>query len=58
MSISKVESIRIPKKLKPKETRRVPFKDAIRRRPTLKELQAKKYPFLDLDITRMPDDFI
>jgi len=34
----------------------MPFKDMIRRRPTLKELQEKKYPFSDSDWPGMLDD--
>jgi len=29
-----------------------------RKRPTLKELQEKKYPFLDLDLSGMLDDLL
>jgi len=34
------------------------FKDAIRRRPTLKELQEKKYPFPHSNLTGMLDDLL
>jgi len=36
----------------------VSFKDATRRRPTLKELQETKYWFPDLDLPGMLDDLI
>jgi len=38
--------------------RRTPFKDIIRRRPTSKELQEKKYLFPVLDFPGMLDDFL
>jgi len=38
------------------EKRREPLKDATKRRPTLKELEEKKYPFLDSNLLRMFDD--
>jgi len=40
------------------EKRSAPFKNTTTRRPTLKELQEKKYPFLDLDLSGMLDDLL
>jgi len=40
------------------EKRGMPFKDMMRRRPTLKELQEKKYPYPNLDLPRMLDDLL
>jgi len=37
------------------EKRSVPFKDATRRRPMLKELEEKKYSFPDLHLSGMFD---
>ena len=36
----------------------MPFKDTMRRRPTLKELQDKKYPLPDSDLSGMLDDLL
>jgi len=36
----------------------MPFKDTMRRRPTLKELQEKKCPFPNLDFSGMLDDLL
>jgi len=36
----------------------VPFKETIRKRPTLKELQEKKYPFPNSDLPGMLDDLL
>ena len=47
MTISKAELVRITGKPNSEEKRSVPFKDTIRRHPTLKKLQEKKYPFPD-----------
>ena len=58
MTVSKAELVHIRRKLNSEEKRSVPFKDTIRRCPTLKELQEKKYPFLDLDFPGMPDDLL
>jgi len=44
--------------LNPEEKKSVPFKDMIRRRPTLKELQEKRYLFPDFDLSRMLDDLL
>jgi len=45
-------------KTKPEEERSTPFKYIIRRRPTLKELQEKIYPFPDSDLPGMLDDLL
>jgi len=50
MTVSKAEPVRITGKPNSKEKRSTPFKDTIRRCPTLKELQEKKYPFPDSDL--------
>jgi len=34
------------------------MRDAGKKRPTFKELQEKKYPFLDSDLSRMLDDLL
>ena len=58
MTISKVGLVQISGGLNPTEKRSVHFKDKIRTRPTLKELQEKKYLFSDLDLPGMLDDFL
>jgi len=50
MTISKAEPIQITGRPNAEEKRSLPLKDAIRRHHTLKELQEKKYPFLDSDL--------
>jgi len=47
MPIIKAEPVCITGKPNSEEKRSMPFKDTMRRRPTLKELQEKKYPFPD-----------
>ena len=54
----KAEPVQITKKPNSKEKRSVPFKDTIRRRPTLKELQEKKYLFPNSNLLGMLDDHL
>jgi len=58
MTISKVEPVGITWRPNLEENRSAPFKDMIRRRPTLKELQKKKYMFPDLHFPGMVDDLL
>ena len=58
MSMSKVKLVRIMEKSKLEEKRSMPFNDAIRRRPKLKELQVKKYLSPDSDLSSVLDDLI
>jgi len=58
MTISMAGPVRISEGPKPKEKISAPFKDTIRRRPTVKELQEKKYPFPDSDLPGMLDDLL
>ena len=58
MTISKAEPIQIMGRPNPEEKRRAPFKDTVSKRPTLKELQEKKYLFPDSDLLGMPDDLL
>jgi len=46
------------RKSKLKEKRNVPFKDAIKRRPRLKELQEKKYLFSDSNLLGVLDGLV
>ena len=54
-SIFKVESVLMTGKPKLEDKRNVPFKDAIRRHPTIKEPREKKHPFHDSDSSGMLD---
>ena len=45
-------------KLKLKNKNSGPFKDAVRRCPRFKELQEKKYPLSDLDLSGVLDDLL
>jgi len=56
MTVTKAKPVCITGKPNSEEKRSMPFKDMIRRRPTLKELQEKKYPFSDSDWPGMLDD--
>ena len=58
MFISKAKPGRITKKPKLEEKRSLPFKDAKKRCPTLKELQERKYAFSDLDLFGILDDLL
>jgi len=49
MIVFRAELVRITEKPNSEEKRRAPFKDTIRRTPTLKELQEKKYTFSESD---------
>jgi len=57
ITISKAELVRITGRQNSKEKRSEPFKNTIRRCP-LKELQEKKYLFLDSDLLGMSDDLL
>jgi len=58
MFIFEAQPIRITRKPRWEEKRSVPFKGYTRRRPTLKELREKKYPFPNLDLSGMLDDLL
>jgi len=58
MTVSKAKLFHITGKLNSEEKRSVPFKDAIRRSPTLRELQEKKYPFPDSELLGMLDNLL
>ena len=58
MSISRDESVWVIGKLKLEDNKNTSFKDATRKHPTLKELQEKRSPFLDSDLSRMLDDIL
>jgi len=45
-------------KSRPKEKKGSPSRDGGRKKPMLKELQEKKYPFSDLDLLRMLDGLL
>jgi len=45
-------------KPKVEDKKSMPFKDVTRRHPTLKELQDKKYPFIDSDLSGMLDGLL
>ena len=53
MTATKAEPICITGKPNLEERRGMPFKDTIKRHPTLKELQEKKYLFPDSDLIGM-----
>jgi len=58
MTVSKPEPVCITGRPNSDEKRSVPFKDTIRRRPTLKELQDKKYMFPDSNSLGILDDLL
>jgi len=58
MSVTTGGSIRILGKQRAEEKPRSSMRDAGKKRPTLKELQEKKYPFPDLDLSGMLDDLL
>ena len=58
MTIFKTRPVRILGGPNLEEKTSTPFKNTIRRCPTLKELQEKKCPFLDSDLVRMVDDLL
>jgi len=58
MTITKAKPVRIIGKPNSEGKRSMPFKDMMRKRPTLKELQEKKYPFPDSDLPGMLDDLL
>jgi len=58
MSIIMSEPVRISGKKRAEEKQRPSIRDAGKKHPTLKELQEKKYPFLDLDLSGMLDDLL
>ena len=51
MSISKAEPVQNTGSPNLEEKINTPFKDATRRRPTLKEFQERKYPFADSNLS-------
>jgi len=58
MSITTSESIRISGKSRVEEKQRPPMKEVGTKRPKLKELQERKYPFPDSDLSGMLDDLL
>ena len=56
MPISTDEMVQIIWRPKLKDKKRTSFKDATTKYLTLKELLEKKYPFSDLDLSRMLGD--
>jgi len=58
MTIAKAEPVWITRRPNSEGKRSMPFKDTIRKHPTLKELQEKRYPFPDSDLLGMLDDFL
>jgi len=58
MIISRAGPVRILGGPNPEEKRSTPFKDTIKRRLTLKELQEKKYPFPDSKFSGMLDGLL
>ena len=58
MNVTKAKLVRITGKPNFEKKRSMPFKDTMRRLPTLKELQEKKYPFPDSDLLGMLDDLL
>ena len=58
MSVTTSDPIRISRKSKVEEKQRPSMKDAGKKRPTLKELQEKRYPFPDSDLSGMLDDLL
>ena len=58
MTVTKAELVRIIGKPHLEVKRGMPFKHTMRRGPTLKELQEKKYAFPDSDLPRMLEDLL
>jgi len=58
MATSIEEPVKIAGKCRPKENKGASLRDVGRKRPTLKELQVKKYPFPDADLSGMLDDLL
>ena len=58
MTVTKAGPVCIGGKPNLEEKRSMRFKDTMRRRPNLKELQEKKYPFCDSDLLGMLDDLL
>lgn len=58
MSISTSQPICIMRKPKLEGKKNSSFKVATKKRPTQKEFQEKKYPFLDSDLSGMLDDLL
>ena len=58
MTTSVEKPVRILEKSMPEEKKRSSSRDGRRKRPTLKELQEKKYPFPDSDLSGMLDDLL
>ena len=58
MTISTEEPVRISGKSRPEGKKTSFSKETTKRRPTLKELQEKKYPFSDSDLSGMLDDLL
>jgi len=58
ITISKASPIQISRGPNPTEKRSAHFNDTFRRRPTLKELQQKKYPFPYSNLLGMVDDLL
>ena len=58
MTVSKAKRVRSAGKPNSEKKRSVPFKDTVRRLPTLKEFQEKKYPIPDSDLPGMQDDLL
>jgi len=56
ISISKAEAVWIMRRPSLENKRSMPLKDIVRRSPTLKELQEKKYMILNPDLSGMLDD--
>ena len=56
MSVTTSEPIKISGKQRAEEKRRPSMRDAGKKRPTLKELQEKKYPFPNSNLPGMLDD--
>jgi len=52
------QPVRITGKPKFEDKKSMSFKDATRKRPTIKELQGNKYPFPDSDLSGMLDDLL
>ena len=58
MAASTRELVRISRKPKYENKKSGSAKDTGKKRPTLEELQEKKYPFPDLDLSGMLDDLL
>jgi len=58
MSTSIEKPVRILRKSRPEENKGSSLRDGGRKQPTMKELQEKKYPFPDLDLSGMLDDLL